>query len=181
MSHDGEPGARTRADVLELGRGMPGWVLRLVVAGSAGGIALVLASQGIGGVVLGLICLTGVGCVAMPSSPAPTLLLVLMALSVLALGAGGLGAGMLALVPLTHLMHVGCALAGLLPARSRVHLSALRVPAIRFVAVQAAVFALAGLMAVVSGRRVPAALEFGAIAGVAGIALLVAWLLHRPQ
>ncbi|HET9139299.1 hypothetical protein, partial [Actinophytocola sp.] len=76
---------------------------------------------------------------------------------------------------------VGCALAGLLPARSRVHLSALRAPALRFVAIQAGVFALAGLMAVVSGIRPPAALEFGAVAGVTAIALLVAWLLHRPQ
>jgi hypothetical protein len=170
-----------RDDSLELGRGLPGWVLRAVVAGSVAGIALVLASQGIEGVVLGLICLTGLGCVVMPSSPAPILLLLLMALSVLALGAGGIGGVMLALVPLTHLMHVGCSLAGLLPARSRVHPAALRVPAIRFVAIQAAVFALAGLMALVSGGRVPAALEFGAIAGVAGIALLVAWLLHRLQ
>ncbi|HEU5107704.1 MAG TPA: hypothetical protein VFT95_03930 [Micromonosporaceae bacterium] len=170
-----------RAEAVELARGLPAWVLRAVIAMSVAGIVLMLAAAGIEGVVLILICLTGAGCVAMPSSPAPTLMLLLMGLSVLALGAGGIGGPMLALVPLTHLMHVGCALAGLLPARSRVHLSALRAPALRFVAIQAGVFALAGLMAVVSGIRPPAVLEFGAVAGVTAIALLVAWLLHRPQ
>ncbi|HEU5469948.1 MAG TPA: hypothetical protein VFV67_04795 [Actinophytocola sp.] len=170
----------TRPDVLEIGRGLPSWSLRVLVAATGAGVVGVLAATGLHGPVLWLIGLAAAATVGMPSSPAPMLVLLLTAMSVVATGTGVLGP-MLVLVPLLHLMHVSCALAGLVPPGARVHLAALRVPALRFVGVQAAVFALAGLMALVPGGTTLPVLEFAALLGVAGIALLVAWLVHRPQ
>jgi hypothetical protein len=48
------------------------------------------------------------------------------------------------------------------------------------VAIQAAVFALVGVLALTPVERPPAVLELGAIVGVAVIALLVIGLLNRP-
>jgi hypothetical protein len=168
-------------DALELGRGLPGWTMRAAVALVSAGILAVLLANGIAGVALGLLGLGLVLSVLMPSSPAPTLVLVLVGLSVVALGSSPFTARMLLLVPLVHLFHVCCAIAGLLPANSRVHPAALRAPAIRFVTIQAAVFALVGVLALVPGHRAPGALEIAALIGVAGIAGVLLWLLLRQR
>ena len=160
-------------------RGLPGWATRIMVAAAAGGIVAVLVANGIGGAALGLVALAVLLSVAMPSSPAPTLVLVLVGLSVLVLGRDPFAGPVLALIPLVHLFHVSCAIAGTLPAKSRVHLPALRTPALRFVAIQAGVFALAGLLAVAPTGRVPSALEFMAVGGIAVIAVIVWRLVHR--
>jgi hypothetical protein len=173
--------AATGADSLELGRGLPGWTLRGVVALVSSGILAVLVAHGMAGVALGLLGLGLLLSVLMPSSPAPTLVLVLVALSVVALGSSPFTVHLLLLVPLVHLFHVCCAIAGLLPTNSRVHLVALRAPAIRFVAIQAGVFALVGLLAMVPGDRASAPLELAAMIGVAGVAGLLLWLLLRRR
>jgi hypothetical protein len=165
----------------QLGRGLPGWTLRGAVALVAAGILAVLMANGMAGVALGLLGLGLLLSVLMPSSPAPTLVLVLVALSVVALGSSPFTAHMLLLVPLVHLFHVCCAIAGLLPANSRVHPAALRAPAIRFAAIQAGVFALVGLLALVPSDRASAPMELAAMIGVAGIAGLLLWLLLRQR
>ncbi|HEV8559470.1 MAG TPA: hypothetical protein VGR06_24275 [Actinophytocola sp.] len=162
-----------------MGRGLSGWVPRIMVAAAAGGIVAVLMANGIGGAALALVVLAVVLSVAMPSSPAPTLVLVLVGLSVLVLGRDPLAGPVLALIPLVHLFHVSCAIAGTLPAKSRVHLSALRTPALRFVAIQAGVLALAGLLALVRVDHVTAPLEILALAGLAAVAFLMIWLIYR--
>jgi hypothetical protein len=168
-------------ETYELRAGLPGWLIRLAIAVAAGAICVVLAVSGVAGVALGLLGLAALMSVAMPSSPAPMLLLVVTALSVAVVGAGPFSWPVLTMIPLVHLFHLTCSLAGLLPARSRVHLAALRRPARRFLGIQAVTFALAGLTALIpAGRSLPA-FEFAAIIGVAALALLLAWLLDRPH
>jgi hypothetical protein len=169
------------SELLEVGRGLPGWTLRIVVAAAAGGIVAVLMASGIQGAALALVALAVVLSLGMPSSPAPTLVLVLVGLSVLVTGSDPFAGPVLLLIPLVHLFHVSCAIAGTLPGKSRVHLPALRAPAIRFVAIQAGVFALAGLLALVRVDHVTAPLEIIALAGLAGVAFLLIWLICRPQ
>jgi hypothetical protein len=164
---------------LELGAGVPAIALRGVVGLAGAGIILLLTAHGIGGPALILVALAVLMSAVVPASPAPALLVLLVAVSVTAIGGSPFAPYVLALVPLVHLVHVSCALAGLLPVRSKVQLAALRVPAIRFVAIQAGVFALAGLMAVAPTGKVPAALEFVAIAGIAAIALILWRLMHK--
>ncbi|HEV2781569.1 MAG TPA: hypothetical protein VGX25_19470 [Actinophytocola sp.] len=168
-------------EALELGRGFPAWLLRMFIAGVAGTILGVLVSGGIGGAALVLLALAAVISVAMPASPAPALVVILAAMSVVALGGDPFSARVLVLIPLVHLLHAGCGIAGLLPARARVHPAALLAAGVRFVAIQAGVFGLVGLMALVPTGRTPAALELVAIVGVAAITPIVLWLLsHRP-
>jgi hypothetical protein len=169
------------ADVFEVGKGLPGWTLRALIAATSGAIILLLMAHGIGGAAIVLLIIAALISIVLPASPAPTLALVIVAVGVVAFGSDSFAGYVLALVPLVHLLHVTCAIAGMLPLNSRVHLAALRVPAIRFASIQAAVFALAGMMALVPAGRLPAALEFTAILGLAGIAVLVIWLLNRPH
>lgn len=169
----------TRSDAFELGPGLPAVLLRAVIALVCGGLVLILANTGIGGPVLVVLGLGAVMSVVMPASPAPALVLALVAMSVVAARPDPFAVEVLVLVPLVHLLHVGCGIAGLVPLRSRVHLAALRAPAVRFVAIQAGVFALVGVMALAPAGRPPAVLELGALLGVAVLAALVAALLSR--
>jgi len=166
------------ASTIELGAGVSAVALRAVIGLTSAGIVVVLASSGIGApalVVLGLAALMSVG---VPASPAPTLVVLLVAVSVVAIGGNPLAPHVLALVPLVHLLHVSCAIAGLVPPRARLRPSALRAPAIRFVAIQAGVFALAGVIAIAPTGRVPAVLEMVAIGGIAAIAIIL-WRIVR--
>lgn len=164
---------------IELGAGVPAVTLRGLIALAAGGIVLVLANYGIGGPALILIALAGLMSASVPASPAPALVVLLVAVSVVAIGGNPVGPHVLLLVPLVHLLHVTCALAGLVPFRARIRPSALRAPAIRFVAIQAGVFALAGVIAIAPTGRTPAVLEMIAIGGIAAIAVLLWRLMHR--
>ncbi len=168
-----------RSDALEVGAGLPAWLLRGVIALAGGALLLVFAKSGIGGPALVVLGIGALMSVVLPASPAPALVLLLIALAVVTLRWDPFSAQVLVTVPLVHLLHVGCAIAGLVPLRSRVHLSALRGPAIRFVAIQAGVFGLVGVLALTPVERPPAVLELGAIVGVAVIAVLVIGLLNR--
>jgi hypothetical protein len=154
-------------------------LLRGVIGLAGGALVVVLAKSGVGGpalVVLGIGVLLSV---VLPASPAPALVLLLIALAVVASRWDPFSAPVLVMVPVVHLLHVSCGIAGLVPLRSRLHLSALRAPAKRFVAIQAGVFALVGVLALTPVDRPPAVLELAAIVGVAVIAVLVIGLLNR--
>ena len=158
---------------IELGAGVPAVALRGVIGLASAGIVVVLANSGIGGpalVVIGLAALMSVGA---PASPAPALVVLLVAVSVVAIGGNPFAPWVLVLVPLVHLLHVSCAVAGLMPARARIRPSALRPAALRFLAIQAGVFALAGLIAIAPTGRVPEALEMIAVGGIAAIAIIL--------
>jgi hypothetical protein len=170
---------RSAGGVIELGDGVPAVALRAVIGLAGAGIVVVLANSGVGGLGLILIAASALMSAGVPASPAPSLVVLLVAVLVVAIGGNPFAPHVLLLVPLLHLLHVSCAVAGLIPARSRIRPSALRAPAIRFVAIQAGVFALAGFLAVAPTGRVPEALEFIAIAGIATIAVILWRLVHR--
>jgi hypothetical protein len=155
-----------------LGPGWPGWWLRVLVGASAAGVVAVLAGQGVAVPVLVLFGLLGVVCVRFPGSAAATLLVAAAVLLTVLLGGDPVRFGVLALVPLLHLLHVSSALAGVLPARSRVHPAALVAPARRFVLVQLAVFALPGVVAWVPAGPTAPLVEAAALVGVAALALV---------
>lgn len=163
---------------IELGTGVPAIALRLLIVSAGAGILAVLGNGGVGGPALVLIALAVLMSAGVPASPAPALVVLLVALSVLAIGGNPFSPRVLALVPLVHLLHVACGLAALMPVRSRIRLSALRAPAIRFVAIQGGVFALAGVMAVAPTGRVPGLVEMVALGGMAAIALILWRLVH---
>jgi hypothetical protein len=77
-----------------------------------------------------------------------------------------------------HLFHLSCGLAGLVPVRGRLHPRALLRPAIRFLVVQAVVFAFVGIAALLPVAQVPAPLEIAGLVGLVVIALIVV-LWHR--
>lgn len=164
---------------IELRSGFPAVTLRILILLAGGGIVVVLGSGGVGGPALVLVGLGVVMSAGVPASPAPVLVILLVSVSLVAIGGSPFHVRVLLLVALVHLLHVGCALAGLMPLRSRIRLSALKAPAIRFVSIQAGVLALAGAMALAPTGRVPAALEFVAIAGIAVIAVILWRLVHR--
>ena len=163
---------------MELGTGIPAISLRLLIACCGAGIVAVLGNGGIGGPALVLIALAVLMSAGVPASPAATLVILLVALSVMAIGGNPFSPRVLALVPLVHLLHVSCGLAALIPVRARIQPAALRAPAIRFVAIQGGVFALAGLMAIAPTGRVPGLVELVAVGGIAAIAVILWWLVH---
>lgn len=166
-------------DVLELGAGLPAWLLRVVIAIAAGTVVLILARQGIDGPALVLLVVAALVSVGFPASPGPMLVVILVAVSQAALGSNVFGASVLALVPLVHLLHVSCALAGLVPVSARVHLAALRGPALRWLAVQAGTFTLVGVMALAPSDWRSAPAELLALLGVVAVAGLLARLIRH--
>jgi hypothetical protein len=144
------------------------------------GLVWVLSTEGVPvGVlfILGLIALAGI---AVPASPAATLLGAGAAI-VLAVFSNGdpVRPAVLASIVLVHLLHVLTGIVAVLPARSRVHLSALRRPALRFVAIQAVVFALAALAWRLPRSPTPIVVEIAAMLAVTGVAALVLVQLRR--
>jgi hypothetical protein len=84
-----------------------------------------------------------------------------------------LRAEVLVMVPLVHLFHVVCGLAGVLPASGRVHPRALRPTVLRFLLVQAVTAVVVVLVALLPTGRTQPVVEVFALVGLAGLALLV--------
>jgi hypothetical protein len=171
----------------DCGLALPGGVLRLVVAVASAGIVGVLAVDGAPPLVLAIVGLVATFGVLSPGSAAPAALCGLAAIvsTIYAnSGDGDIDGAVLRptvflLVFLVHLVHVSCGLAAVVPRGARLHVSALRRPLRRFLLIQAAVFALAGLVAVLPAGRNPAQLEVLAILGITGLAALAIVLLRR--
>lgn len=165
-------------DGLVVGRGIPNWVFRAAILLLGAAIVAPLLS----GATLGALVVLApavLAAVYAPDSPAPAAVVIAAALLVALSGTDPLRPEVLVLIPLVHLFHVTCALAGVLPYDGRLHVRALRAPALRFVVVQAAVFALAGLAALLPTGRVPAPVELVALVGLTALALLIVWLQRR--
>lgn len=165
----------------ELGRGLPAILLRGLIAVACLAIIGVLALDGAEQAALFLLAGVSVLSVTMPASPAPALVIVVAAGLVVVNHSEPLSPAALAMIPLAHLVHVCCAIAGMLPLRARLHLSALKRPAVRYLMVQAGVFLIAGLAALLPEGVTPAVLEVLALLSVAALALLIAKMLRRPQ
>jgi hypothetical protein len=84
------------------------------------------------------------------------------------------------LIVLFHLVHTTCALSALTPARSRLHLAALRAPVRRVALTQLLVFTLAGVIALLpSGGTEPVVEVVGLLSAVALAGAAV--VLMRPR
>lgn len=129
--------------IVELGPGIPGWVLRLALLLVGGAAVYVQRADGV--VVLVVFGVLALVAAAVPASPAPALLISVIALAVTLSSGSPLRPTVLAEIPLLHLEHVLAAITALLPMRAVVRGSALLAPARRFVIIQFSVFAVAGL------------------------------------
>ncbi|MGH3879137.1 MAG: hypothetical protein ACRDSK_19075 [Actinophytocola sp.] len=167
-------------DVPRLGRGAPGWLLRAAVLATG---SLVVAIPSTEGAMWGALFILGPAILASvyaPASPVPIAVVVGAALLAALTGDDPLRPAVLALIPAVHLFHLSCAIAGVVPVRARVHPKAFVRPAIRFVVVQAVVFAFVGAAALLPAGQTPALLEVVALAGLVVIAVVVA-LWHRQS
>ena len=166
--------------IADCGIAVPGWALRLLVAAVSAAIVGVLQAEGAPIAVLVLFGFLGASSVFSPSSAAPAALGGIAALvSTVYKTGGALAPAVLALVVLVHLLHVSSGLAAVVPRGARLHLSALRRPARRFVLIQTVVFAMAGISAVLPAGRNPVTIEVIAVLGVAALAVLAIVQLRR--
>lgn len=161
-------------------RGLPAVVLRVAILVVGAAILVVPLTEGttVGSLVV-LLPAVLVSAYA-PASPAPAGV-VLAAAVLVALGDGGaLRPEVLVLIPLVHLFHVVCGIAGFVPVRGRVQYAALRAPAVRFVLVQAVVLTLAVGVALLPVGRVAVPFEVLGLVGLTALTGLVVWL-HRTR
>jgi hypothetical protein len=170
----GERGAR------RVGRGLPAWLLRVAVLVAG---AFVIAIPTADGALLGTFFIMAplvVIAVYAPASPAPSGLVIAAAVMVALLGDDPLRPAVLVMIPAVHLFHVTCGLAGLVPLRGRLHPGALLRPALRFVLVEAIVFAFVGVAALLPTGAVPVSIEIAALAGLVVVAVIIlVW--HRQS
>jgi hypothetical protein len=167
---------------MRLTAGLPAWVLRGVIGCAVVVIVVLLMAQGVSVFPAAVVVLSGALTVLAPASPAPAFVIIATAVCVVVVSDDPFSIGVLALLPLVHLVHIGSAVAAVIPGTARVHLAALRPAAVRFAIVQVIVFGLAGVAALVPETVTPAALEFAALIGAALLAALATRLiLKRPQ
>jgi hypothetical protein len=160
---------------------VPDWSLRLLMAFACVAILAVLWTEGTPPGVLAILALVALSALLVPASP----------------GAGVLGAGaaivlavyndgdsavrpaVLATVVLVHLLHVVTGLVAIIPRRSYIHLDALRRPALRFVGIQAVVFALAAVAWALPRGPTPVLIEVAALLGLTVVAVMALFLMRR--
>lgn len=163
------------ADALLVGKGAPAWLLRALILVTGAAIVYLPLSEGTTIGTLGLLLPAVLASVYSPASPAPAAVVVVAAVLLALKDLDPLRAEVLAMVPLVHLFHVACGIAGVLPASGRVHMKALRATAVRFLLIQAVTAAVVVLIAALPAGRTQPVVEVLALAGLAGVALLVVW------
>jgi hypothetical protein len=150
-----------KADALVVGKGVPAWLLRAVILVTGAAIVYLPLSEGTTIGTLGLLLPAVLASVYAPASPSPAAVVIVAA------------------VPVVHLFHVTCGIAGVLPASGRVHPRALRPTVVRFLLIQAVTAAVVVLIALLPDGRTQPLVEVLALAGLAGVALLLVWLQRR--
>ncbi|MGH3759205.1 hypothetical protein [Actinophytocola sp.] len=186
MTRPVTPGATRRAtrgaplDVPRLGRGVPAWLLRLAVLLTGALVIAIPSTEGAMSGALFILCPAILASAYAPASPVPTAVVIGAAVLAALTGDDPLRPAVLALIPAVHLFHLSCAFAGLVPMRGRLHARAFVRPAIRFVAVQAVVFAFVGVAALLPVTEIPATLEIMALAGLVAVGLIIVWW-HRHR
>jgi hypothetical protein len=163
-----------------LGRGVPAWLLRLAVAVTGALVIAIPATEGAFWGALFILAPAILASVYAPASPVPSAVVIGAAVLAALSGDDPLRPAVLVLIPAVHLFHLACAFAGIVPIRGRLHARAFARPALRFLLVQAIVFAFVGAAMLLPVTRIPAWLEVVALAGLVVIALTVlAW--HRER
>jgi hypothetical protein len=164
------------SDGLVVGRGMPALALRGTLLAVGVAILVVPLSEGITAGTFVILLPAVLASVYAPASPAPAGVVVVAAVLAALADDDPLRPGVLVLIPLVHLFHVTCGIAGALPVAGRVHLRALRAPVLRFLLIQAVMAVVVVLVALLpTGRNAPL-LEALALVGLAVVALVVTWL-----
>jgi len=159
---------------------VPDWTLRLGLAAVCAAVVAVLSTEGVPPGVLGMLGLIALAAVLVPASPAAAVLGGGAALLLAVYSDGDpVRPAVLACIVLIHLLHVLTGLVAVVPAGSRIHLTALRRPALRFLAIQAAVFALAALAWQLPRTQTPVLIEVTALLAVTALAALALVLLRR--
>lgn len=167
--------------VVEVGSGLPGWLLRVALLLTGGGVVAVLAADGtVLPLLVALFALAAVAALA-PASPAPAMLIAAVAVAVVVEGHDPLRLAVLVEIPLVHLVHLTAALAALLPLRSVIRPAALLRPARRFVVVQLAVFAVAGIAEILPTGRNATIVELAGLIAATGLVLVAIRLLTRRK
>jgi len=155
---------------------MPAFVLRGVILVVGVALVVIPLREGVTVGTLALLLPAVLASVYAPASPAPAGVVVITAVVVALADGPPLRVEVLVIVPLVHLFHVSCGLAGAVPASGRVHLRALRAPAVTFLLVQAAMAVLVGVVALLPATRNAPLAEGVALVGLAGIVLVIVWL-----
>ncbi|HEX3647739.1 MAG TPA: hypothetical protein VHV49_04885 [Pseudonocardiaceae bacterium] len=167
--------------VVELGRGVPGWVIRVLSLLLCVGSVLVVYRDV--PVVLLIIVLLVLAVVAatVPASPAPAVLIAAVALVLVFTQGDPLRPAVLLEIPLLHLVHATASVAALAPLRSIVRPDALIRPALRFLAVQAGVFAVVGLTEILPTGQNTTIVEIIGLIGVTTLVLVTIRLVTREK
>lgn len=164
---------------VELGAGLPAWVLRASIGVVGGAVAAVLAANGVEWPALALYGALVVVAAAIPASAAVALIIGYPAAAMVVATDEPSWPGVFALVVLLHLLHVLSAYAALVPVGSRVHPDALRAPAKRFAAVQLPVLALGVVLLLLPGGRTDAAVEVVGLVCAVGLVVGTVLLMRR--
>jgi hypothetical protein len=167
--------------IVELGRGLPGWLPRVVLLAAGVGAVLAQAGSGPGWGLLLVLAVFAVLASVFPSSPAPAVLIAAVAVMVTATTGSPLRAEVLVEIPLLHLVHLSAALAGIVPVLARIQPAALRAPGFRFLLVQLVTFGVAGLAALLPTGRNSAQIEVAGLVAVAGLVVLGTRLIGRGR
>jgi hypothetical protein len=154
---------------------VPAYLLRVVILVVGAAIVVVPLQEGITTGTLVLLLPGVLASAYAPASPAPAAVVVVVAVLLALAGGDPLRAEVLITIPLVHLFHVACGLAGVLPASGRVHLRALRSTSLRFLLVQAVTAAVVVLVALLPTGRTQPVVEVLGLAGLAGVVLVVVW------
>ncbi len=178
------PGARLRTGAavgVELGAGLPAWVLRASIGVVAAGVAAVLAVNGVEWPALAVYGVLVVVSMAVPASAAVALIIGYPAAAVVFTSDEPSWPAVLVLVVLLHLLHVLSAYAAIIPIGSRVHPEALKAPAKRFAVVQLSVLAFAVAVLLLPGGRTDEAVEVIGLVCAVGLVLGAVLLLRRKS
>jgi hypothetical protein len=159
---------------------VPDWTLRLLLAAVAGAICAVLSTEGVppgGLIILGFV---GLAALLVPASPAAAVFGGGTAILLAAYSEGDpVRPAVLTCVVLVHLLHVVTGQVAVIPRGTRIHPRALRRPALRFLLIQAAVFALVGLASRLPHTATPTLIGVAALLAVTALAVFVMFLLRR--
>ena len=164
-----------KPDALVVGRGVPAHLFRVVIMVVGAAIVFVPLQEGVTTGTLVLLLPAVLASAYAPASPAPAVVIVVAAVLLALGGDDPLRAEVLVMIPLVHLFHVVCGLAGVMPASGRVHLRALRSTALRFLLVQAVTAAVVVLIALLPTGRTQPVVEVLGLVGLTGVVLLVVW------
>lgn len=150
-------------------------LMRLAIVVAALPVALILyaATDSVASLII-VGALTALS-VFMPASAGPALLIGYAAVAMAFADGHPLRLGVLAMIPLLHLLHLTSALAAVVPVKTRISPAALKAPARRFAIVQAITFAIAAFASFIpSGPDIGLTelLGLGALTALTGVVAL---------